>query len=159
MGAEEGRAPVFVGGLLIVESGFTGAGAANLGKLRGRSGYGEGGRVVSGVGSYRVLLKFRNRVLAIGGFLLKMGNIGIGPVHQAAGARTASLQAGADMEDDHQVAAQGFGLLGLADAKAFSGGDHQDDRDHSPGDSEHGQQGADSVRPKGSKDVLDEIAK
>ncbi len=63
------------------------------------------------------------------------------------------------MEDDHQVAAQRFSLLGLADAKALAGGNHQDDRNYSPGNPEHGQQGADSVRPKGSEDVLDEIAK
>ena len=80
-------------------------------------------------------------------------------MHQAAGPRTASLQAGTAMEDDHQVAAQGFGLLGLSDAKALASGNHQDDRDHSPGNPEHGQQGSDTVRPKGSEHVLNEIAK
>jgi hypothetical protein len=47
----------------------------------------------------------------------------------------------------------------LADAKALASSDHQDDRDHTPGNPEHGQQGADTVRPEGSEDILDEIAK
>ena len=109
--------------------------------------------------SHRVLLQFRDCVLTIRGLFLKMGNIGIGPVHRAACPRTAGLEAGAAVEDDHQVAAQGFGLLSLADAKAFAGGNHQDDRNYSPGNPEHGQQSADSVRPKGSEDILDEVAK
>jgi hypothetical protein len=63
------------------------------------------------------------------------------------------------MEDDHQVAAQSFGLLGLANAKALTGSDHQDNRDHSPGDPEHGQEGADTMRPESSENVVDKIAK
>jgi len=63
------------------------------------------------------------------------------------------------MEDNHQVAAQSLGLLGLADAQALAGGDHQDDRDHPPGNPEHGQQCTHSVRPECPENVLDEIAK
>jgi len=40
-----------------------------------------------------------------------MENIGINPAHQTARSRAANLQAGAAVEDDHYVAAQGFGLL------------------------------------------------
>jgi hypothetical protein len=88
-----------------------------------------------------------------------MWDVGINPAHQAARARTASLEAGAAMEYDHQVAAQGFSLLGLADAKTLASGDHQNNRDHAPGNSEHGQQGTESVPPKGSEHILDEVAK
>src|SRR5438309_11700007 len=102
-------APVFVEVILIVEAAFADAEAANLSKLRRRAGYGEGGGIVSGVRSHRVLLQFRDSVLAIGGLFLKMGNIRIGPMHQASCPRTAGLQAGTAMEDDHDVAAQGFG--------------------------------------------------
>jgi hypothetical protein len=106
-----------------------------------------------------ILLKFRDRVLTIGSLFLKMRYIGINPVHQTTGSRTASLEAGTAMEDDHQVPAQSRGLFRLADAKALASSDHQDDRNHSPGDPEHGQQSADSVRPQGSEDVLKKIAK
>ena len=159
IGAEEGDATAFRDVILIVEAAFADAEAANLGKLRRRAGDRERRRVVRRVRTHRVLLELRDRVLTIGRFVLKIGKIGINPVHQATSPRTAGLQAGAAMEDDHQVAAQGFGLFRLADAKTLAGGDHQDDRDHSPGDPEHGQQRADAVRPEGSKHVLDEIAK
>ena len=66
-----------------------------------------------------------------------MGQIGIVEVDQASGAGSARLQAGAAVENDHQVFAEVL-RLGLADAQALAGGHHQDDRNDSPGDPEHG---------------------
>ena len=159
VGAEEGDATAFGDVTLIVKAALADAEAANLGKLRGRAGYRERSRIVSGVRTHRVLFEFRDHVLTIGGLFLKMGNIGINPMHQTSRPRAASLQAGAAMEDDHEVAAQGLGLLGLADAQALAGGDHQDDRDHSPGNAKHGQHGTHAVRPESAEHILDEVAK
>src|ERR1039457_4100763 len=75
--------------------------------------------------THRVLFKLRDRVLTIGCLLLKMNDVGINPMHQSSRPRAAGLQAGAAMEDNHEVAAQGLGLLRLADAQALAGGDHQ----------------------------------
>ncbi len=80
-------------------------------------------------------------------------------MHQSSRPRATGLQAGAAMEDNHEVAAQGLGLLRLADAQALAGGDHQDDRDHPPGNPKHGQHGAHAVRPEGAEHILDEVAK
>ena len=80
-------------------------------------------------------------------------------MHQASRSRTASLEAGASVENNHQIAAQGCSLFGLADAKPFTRGSHQDDRDYSPGYPEHGQKGTHAVRPESSKHVLDKIKK
>jgi hypothetical protein len=90
---------------------------------------------------------------------LKIGDIGIDPVDEATSMETSGLEAGAAMEDDHDVAAKSFRLLGLAHAQAFSGGDHEDDGNDAPGDSEHGEKGADAVGPERAEDVLDEIKK
>src|SRR6266550_766149 len=108
--------------------------------------------------AYRVLLQFGDRVLAVGRFGLKMRKVGVYPVDQASGAGSAGLQAGAAVEDDHQVTAECLRLLGLSDTQAFASGRHQDDGDNTPGYPEHGQKRTDTVRPEGSEDVLNEIA-
>ena len=72
--------------------------------------------------------------------------------------RSACLQAGAAVEDDHDVFAQISRLLFLAFAQAFAGRHHQHNRDDAPGNAEHGQKCAQLVGPKRAQDVDNEIA-
>ena len=92
------------------------------------------------MGADGVLLKFRDRVFAVGRLGLNDRNILIFPVHNTSGVSAAGLQAGAAVKDNHHVFAEILGLILLAFAQAFSGRDHEHDGDDAPGDAEHGEE-------------------
>ena len=79
------------------------------------------------MGSHVALLELRDRVFAIRAFRLHGLNIGIFPMDGASGAGPARLQAGATVEDDHDVLAEGLCLFFLSFAQALASSDHQDD--------------------------------
>ncbi len=124
-----------------------------------RSGDGERGIVVIAVRTDVVLLEFRNGVLAIGRLSLHRHHIGILPVHDAPGADTAGLHAGASVKNDQNILAQVAGLVFLAYAQAFARRHHQNDGDDSPGNSEHGQERAQLVGPERTQHIANQIAK
>ena len=63
------------------------------------------------------------------------------------------------MKDDQDVFAQVPGLIFLTFTQSFAGRHHQDDRNNPPGDTEHGQERAQFVRPKGTQHIANEVAK
>ena len=155
--AEKGHAPGFAHVVPVIETSHSDIEAANIAEGRIRTGHRERGIVEIAVYSNRILLKFRNRIFAVRRLRLHHRNILVFPVHDAPGMRAASLQAGAAVEDDHHVFAEISGLFLLAFAQALARRDHEHDRNDAPGDPEHGEEGAQLVRPQGSKNVDNKI--
>ena len=75
-------------------------------------------------------------------------------------ARTGSpgLQAGATVENDHDVLAEIARLLFLAFTEPLAGSDHQYDRNDAPRNPEHGQESTQLMRPQSTENVANEIA-
>jgi hypothetical protein len=71
----------------------------------------------------------------------------------------ANLQTGAAVENDHDISAQGFGLLRLSNAQAFASRRHKHNGNDAPRNPEHCEEGPKLVRPQGAKNVADEIPK
>jgi hypothetical protein len=109
------------------------------------------------MGANAALLKFWDSVLTVRRLFLNERNITILPMQLAACPLAARLQTGSSMEDDQNVLAEGFGLLGLPYAKAFSGSDHEYDGDDSPSDPEHSQERAQFMRPQRAQHIPNEI--
>jgi len=68
-------------------------------------------------------------------------------MHDAARPRASRLHAGAAGKDNHDVLAETVRHLLLPDPQPLAGGHHEGDRDDSPGDAEHGEEGTQLVRP------------
>jgi hypothetical protein len=79
-------------------------------------------------------------------------------MHQAPGAGSARLHAGAAVKDDHYILAQISGLFFLAFAQALAGCHHEHDRYDAPRDTEHSEKSAKLVGPQRPQNIDDEIS-
>ncbi len=122
-----------------------------------RSGHRERGIVEVAVRPHRILLEFGNRILAVWRLGLHHRQIAVVPVNGPPGVGSAGLQAGAAVKNNHHILAQVAGLRFLPLLESLASRNHQDDRHDAPSDAEHGQKGAQLVRPQGSQNVTKEI--
>src|SRR5581483_7538889 len=103
------------------------------------------------------LLQLWNGVFTIRSFGLHGSNIGIFPMYNSPGTRTARLQAGSAMKNNHHVLAASLGLRFLSFFKPFASRHHQHNRDDSPGNTKHRKKCAQLMRPHGAQHIADEI--
>src|SRR5205823_12766160 len=92
----------------VVEAALANVEATNISELGIGTGHQECRIVVVAVDTNVSLLQFRNCILAIGGLGLHCLYVRVFPANQAPSAGSAGLQAGAAVEDDHDVLAQSF---------------------------------------------------
>src|SRR5260370_2908957 len=134
--AEKSEVADFSVVLLVVEAALGDGDAANFGEWRQCADNLKITAVEEAM-HLDVVAKLRHDVFTGRRFLRNLDIVFLAPADEAAGARTASLHAGAARKDDHHVFTKSFLVILNAPAKPLARRDHHRDGDDSPGDAAH----------------------
>ncbi len=145
--AEDSDAARFALIIPVIEAALGHRDGPNLGERRQRADHRYRSGVVEAAHA-RICPQFRQDVSACRRLRLHEQMVSVFPVHGATGPRASGLHARPSREDDHDVLAEVCRNLLLSHSHPLACSHHQRDGDYTPGDSEHGEEGAQLVRPE-----------